>query len=621
MPLEKIRFKPGIDKTATQYSAENTWYDGDKVRWSNGRPEKIGGWSKVIQDSYKGVCRSLLDWKTSSGASYIGIGTNLKVYVEYGSTGYFDITPERKTSSLTDPFSATASSDVIVVTDVAHGAAAGAFITISGATGLGGNITSTVLNQEYQISSINLTGDTYEILAVDTSGVTVNATGSDTGAGGATDIAYQINPGLNAQFSSGGGYGAGPYGSGAYGSGFSLGGAGALRLYSQDIYNQDLVFCPRGGGLYYWDVSGGTSARAVNFTELAGAENVPEAALIVMVSDIDRHVIAFGAEPIGGSGVLDPMFIRWCDQENPQNWTPSITNTAGGTVLSLGSFIVGAVKTRREILVFTDTSVMSMRYGSEFVYTFSTIADNMTMLSPNAGIAVGDKVFFMGRDEFYMYEGGIRPIECTVHDYVFDAIDYSQEFKIFAGYNELHDEVVWFYPTSSDGGVAEITNYVSYDINSGAWSIGVMGRGAWYHCDSRSLPIASSVDVSNVNTNYLYNHETGYDADGAALECYVESGGVDISDGNNFSFVRRIIPDVDFNGSEGNSQLDITIKKRDFPLNPMITDTLVSALPTTDQLHTRVRAREVAFRLGSAGTGYGWTAGDIRVDKRTDGRR
>jgi hypothetical protein len=619
MSLEKLRFKPGIDKTGTQYSAENTWYDGDKVRFTNGRPEKIGGWSKVIQDSFKGVCRSLMDWRTSGGVSYIGIGTSLKFYVEEAGTGYFDITPVRATSALTDPFSADGSTDEITVTDTDHSAVLGDFITISGATSLGGAIVASVLNQEYRVAEI-IDGDNYTILAVDTSGDTVNSTGADTAGGGvAVSIEYQLNIGTNAYVSSAG-YGYGPYGSGSYGISGSYALTNNLRLYSQDVYNQDLVFCPRGGGLYYWDESAGTSSRAVNFVDLGGT-GAPTSALQVMVSDIDRHVIAFGANPLGSSS-SDPMLVRWSDQENPQNWTPSITNTAGGTVLSMGSTIVGAIKTRREILVFTDTSIMSMRYGSEFVYTFSTIADNATMISPSAGVAVGDRVFFMGRDEFYMYEGGIRALDCTVHDYVYQAVDQDQEYKIFCGYNKQHDEVVWYYPRCVDSGdCGEITDYVSFGLESGAWAIGTLPRGAWYHGDQRSYPLSSSVDVDNEEVNYLYNHEIGYDADGSALDVYAETGGIDISQGDNFSFVRRVIPDVDFIGSSGNAQLDILIKKRNFPLNAMALDATLTTLPTTDQLHTRVRAREIAFRLESSGTGFGWTAGDIRVDKRTDGRR
>ena len=395
MALTKIQFSPGVDKEGTEYTADAGWFDSDKIRFRQGRPEKIGGWQKYSESSFLGICRSIFDWASLESIKYIGLGTNLKFYVAQG-TSFNDITPIRSTTAAGDvTFAAVNGSSTLTVSDTAHGAAVNDFVTFSGAASLGGNITATVLNQEYQIVSVP-DADTYTITAKDASGATVTADGSDTGDGGASVVgAYQINTGLNA-YVSGTGWGAGAWGSGTFGSSSSVSSAGQLRLYSQDAFGEDLIFNPRGGGIYYWDESSGTGTRAVNISALSGASDVPTVALKVLVSE-DQHVIAFGCNPIGSSDI-DPLFVRFSDQESAADWTPTATNTAGGVRINSGSQIIGAVKARQEILIWTDVSLHSMRFvGAPFTFQFTRLSADISMISPNAAVNARGVVYFMDR--------------------------------------------------------------------------------------------------------------------------------------------------------------------------------------------------------------------------------
>ena len=616
MPLSKIRFNPGIDKEGTEYTAGAGWYDGDKVRFRKGRPEKIGGWRKFSQSSFLGVCRSLFDWASLEFLRFIGVGTNLKFYVTEG-TNYSDITPIRDTTAAGDvTFAATDGSSTITVSDTSHGAVLNDFVTFSGAVSLGGNITADVLNQEYEITGVP-TANTYTITAKDTSGVTVTANASDTGNGGASVVGeYQINTGLNA-YVAGSGWGAGAWGASTWGSASPLSAAGQLRLYSQDSFGEDLIFNVRAGGIYYWDESSGASTRAVALEDLAGASNAPTVALQIMVSDTDRHVIAFGCNPIGSSDI-DPLFVRFSDQENAVDWTPTATNTAGGVRINSGSIIVGALQTRQEILIWTDASLHSMRFvGSPFVFQFDRITSDASMISPNAAVDVGGVVYFMDRGNFFLYNGSVQTVPCTVKDYVFSNLNQGQAYKVFAAENRRFSEVTWFYPVGQDN--TEITNYVTYNYAEGVWSIGTLGRGAWISSGTRDFPIASS--VIDGGDNYLYEHEVGFDDDGQPMTSYIESGGIELADGEQFAFMKRIIPDFEFSGSEALASVDVVIKGADFPLQDKSTLSTSAVTPSSTQLYVRNRSREVVVRLESDGSGYGWRSGDLRFDLRTDGKR
>jgi len=617
MPLVTLNFKPTVDKESTQYAASLAWYDTDKVRFRKGRIESIGGWQKLTQETYKGVARSLKDWGTSSAEYYLGVGTNLKFYIEAGGA-IDDITPIRETTAAGDvTFSATTGSATITVSDTDHGALAGDFVTFSGAVSLGGNITADVLNQEYQVATL-VSANSYTIEAKDTNGDEVLATASDTGNGGASVVgAYQIHIGTNSYVSGGGGWGVGAWGSGAWGTSVGLTLGGQLRLYSQDIFGDDLVFCPRLGGIYYWEQSAG--GRAIPLSDLSGATSPPEAALQVMVSDVDRHVIAFGAAPLGSSSI-DPLLVRWSDQEEAGKWVPSATNSAGGQVLATGTTIVGAVKSRQEIIIFTDEGLHSMRYiGLPFVFGFSLIANNVSMVSPNAAVAVGDAVFFMDTDGFYAYNGGVDRIPCDVFAYVFDNLNVAQKFKIFAFTNPDFSEITWFYPVGE--GDTDNTNYVTFNYLERNWCVGTMSRGAMIPAPTQTNPIGSSNDTVNINTNYLYNHEYGYDADGEPLNAYAVSGDFELGEGDSFYFANRVIPDFRLFGNPASAEITITVNGRDFPMADLVELDTAEISSSSTQNHIRARARQMSLKFSSAGLGYGWTLGDIRFQFRTDGRR
>ena len=519
MPLAKIQFNPGVDKEGTEYTADAGWFDSDKIRFRKGRPEKIGGWQKFSTSSFLGISRSLHSWSSLESIKYIGVGTNLKFYVAEGTT-FNDITPIRSTTSAGDvTFSATNGSSTITVSDTAHGAVVNDFVTFSDATSLGGNITAAVLNQEYQIASVPDTSS-YTIVAKDTSGSEVTANSSDTGNGGSSTVgAYQINTGLNACVS-GAGWGAGAWGASTWGSASSVSAAGQLRLFSQDNFGEDLIFNPRGGGIYYWDESSGTGNRAINATALAGASNVPTVALQVMVSDIDQHVIAFGTNPIGSSNI-DPLFVRFSDQENAADWTPTATNTAGGVRINSGSEIIGAVQARQEILIWTDVSLHSMRFvGSPFIFEFTRLSTDVSMISPNAAVNARGAVYFMDRGNFYVYNGSVQPLPCSVKEHVFSNLNQDQAFKVFAAENNAFNEVIWFYPIGT--GNTEVSNYVSYNYAENLWAVGTLARGTWIGYGGRKKPLATT--AIDGGSNYLYEHEVGFDDDDQPMTAFIEAG-------------------------------------------------------------------------------------------------
>lgn len=616
MPLLKLQFQPGINREGTEYSADAGWYNSDKIRFRKGRPEKIGGWEKYSVSSFLGVCRSLEDWVVADGVAYIGLGTTLKFYINEGSS-YYDVTPVRATTTDGVTFAATNGSSTITVTDDDHGAAVNDFVTFSGSASLGGLIIAAVLNQEYQIAGITST-DVYTITAKDTDGDTVTANGSDSGDGGSgVDGAYQISVGLDT-YVQGVGWGASTWGSSTFGSSSALSASSQLRLYSQDVFGDDLIFNVRSGGVYYWDESSGTSARGVALSAVSGASDAPTIALQVMMSDVDKHVICFGVNPLGSSSI-DPLHIRWSDSESAVDWTPTAINSAGGVTLSTGSIIIGALKTRQEMLIWTDAGMHSMRFiGSPFIFQFSVVNEGISMVSPKAAVNAGGAVYFMDRGGFYAYTGSIQPIPCSVLDYVFSNLNIGQAFKVFATTNVDHNEVTWFYPVGSDN--TEITNYVTYNYAEQLWSVGTMDRGAWIEANSKNYPIASSV-VTGSDTNYLYIQEQGYDADGSAMTAFIESGDIEMGDGERYMLLSRMIPDFIFSGDTGSASMDVVVKGKDFPLEDLTTLSTSTVTSSTKQSFLRARTRSSAFRIESSGSGFGWRLGDLRVDMRPDGRR
>jgi len=713
MPFTALKFKPGIVSDITSYSNEGGFIDGDKVRFRFGFPEKFGGWTKYSSSTYLGAARRLHNWVALDESDFLGVGTHLKYYIEEGQT-FNDITPIRLTTGSGDvTFSATNGSTTITVTDPAHGANENDFVTFSGAATLGGTITATILNAEFQIVSL-ISSNSYTI----TSSVAANA--SDSGNGGSSVVgAYQINTGLNITVG-GTGWGAGQWSgttSGAlatqlnealdnsetavdvddetgittandlilvdqelmlvagdtddntlnvtrgssgttavahddntlvrlavgnadsandfvgWGNAASVTTPGAqIRLWSHDNFGEDLIINPRDGGLFYWDKSSGLSARAVELSATStysGETSVPTIAKQVLVSDQDRHVIAFGCDGLGanssatqGNGTQDPLLIRFSSQENPVDFFPTATNTAGDLRLGGGSTFVQAVETKQQILCFTNKTLHSMKFiGPPFTFGLQELSKNITIMSSASAIAVEDSVFWMGVDTFYLYSGGqTLQLPCTVKDKVFLNFNFEERDKVHAGVNSEFSEILWFYPTSSS---TEIDSYVAYNYIEKVWYYGTLARQAWLDRGIRTLPIATG-------GQYLYNHEVGFDDDGSAMTSFIESAPIDIGDGDKFVFLKRVIPDITFDGSTSvNPDVSFTMKAKNFP-GSNFNETTEGATQRsatspieqfTEKLDYRLRGRSFALRIDSTSLGTKYKLGTPRVDIREDGRR
>ena len=625
MPLVKLKFRPGINRDVTSYSNESGWVNGDKIRFRMGFPEKIGGWEKLTEQTYQGTARALHNWLGLDGSDFLGIGTHLKYYIEEGGA-FYDITPIRATTTNGITFSASDGSTTITATDSSHGASLGDFVTIADAVSLGGTVTATVLNAEHQITSVP-TANTF------TFEVSSAANSSDSGNGGsAVDAVYQISVGLDTQIG-GTGWGAGVWGRGTWNSGADLTTIVVLRLWSHDNFGEDLLINPRNGAIYFWDKSNGLTTRAIELSTAAtNTANVPSLVTQVMVSDTDRHVIAFGCDAIGGGGVQDPLLIRFASQETLTDWTPTATNTAGDLRIGSGSKFIRAIQTKREIVIWTDSSLHSMRFiGPPFTFGITPIASNITIAGPNAAVAIEDIIVWMGKNCFYIYDGRVKQIPCTVKEEVFFNLNNAQLDKIYAGVNAEFGEIIWLYPSDTNsvanGGNGQNDKYVIYNYNEQLWYYGTINRDAWLDRGLRKFPIATG-------SNYLYNHEKGYDDDGSALAASIESSQIDIGDGDRFAFISRLIPDLTFNGSAAdNPSVNITVEGRNFPGGDYlqsdtsaVTRTAVSTSTVpfeqwTNKADIRVRGRSFNFLIASSDTGVRWRLGSPRVDARPDGRR
>jgi hypothetical protein len=631
MPLAKFQLRPGINREITNYSNEGGWFDGDKIRFRFGFPEKIGGWVKNSSASFLNVCRALHPWVTLSNEQYVGLGTTAKYYIERGG-GYNDITPIRATTAAGDvTFAATDGSYQIEVTDTAHGAVQGDFVTFSGAVSLGGVITAAVLNQEYQIVDV-VDGDTYTIEArtagTSISSITVDgelaptyvaANSSDSGDGGAAVVGtYQINSGLDTAVL-GAGWGVGGWSRGAWGSASNEPiVTNQLRLWSHDNFGEDLLFNVRDGGIYYWDASSGLTSRGVALSSLAGANTTPTIAKQVLVSDRDRHIIAFGCDGETTIGTQDPLLIRFSSQESLTTWNALPTNTAGELRLGSGSEIICAVETRQQILVFTDTTLYAMQFlGPPFTFGVAPISENITIRSPNAAIAVDDTVFWMGNSEFYIYSGAVQRLPCTVRDYVFDDFNVDQSMKVVSGLNAAFGEVWWFYPSAS----SETNNrYVIYNYVEQAWYYGTIARTAWEDRGIVDNPIAAGLD------GHLYRHEIGFD-DGStnpasAITAFIQSSPLDLDDGQQFMFISRLLPDLSFlNSTAASPTATFTTAVRNFQQGNFTSTSTNTFTTSTEQFFLRLRGRQMTIKTESTGAGVTWRLGTQRYDLRADGRR
>jgi len=639
MPLSKLQFKPGVNREITSYSNEGGWFDIDNVRFQKGYPQKIGGWQKRSSNSFLGTCRALHPWVSLARDQYVGVGTNLKYYIDEGGF-YNDVTPLRLTTSAgAVTFAATNGSSELTVSHSSHGAVVNDFVTYSGAASLGGLITADVLNQEYYVTEVIDTGS-YKIKAraagTSISDITyegqlnpslVAANGSDTGNGGGSVVGkYQINTGLDIGVS-GAGWGAGTWSRGTWGSASSDAiVTNTLRLWSHDNFGEDLIMNVRDGGIYYWDETNTLSTRGVDITTLAGSTSAPTVAKQVLVSDRDRHIIAFGCDTEANPGVQDPLAIRFSSQESLTDWASTATNTAGELRLGSGSEIVTALETRQQILVFTDTTLYSMQFlGPPFTFGVNSLSENITIASPNAAIAVDDNVYWMGRAEFYVYSGAVQRLPCMVRDFVFSDINEEQLDKINAALNTEHSEIWWYYPSENS---TEVNRYVVYNYLEQVWYYGSFGRTAWIDRGIFDFPFAANAD------GYIYEHEIGFD-DGTTnpttpINAFIQSSPIDIGDGEQFMLLRKMIPDVDFRDSTAIlPDVNITLDVKNAPdgtYSKTETDAFVKTQAAavdarTEQLYFRLRGRQMRFKIASDDLGVTWRLGSPRLDIRSDGRR
>jgi hypothetical protein len=620
MALKKLLFKPGINKEATRYATEGGWYDCDKIRFRNGFPEKIGGWTRKSENTFLGVCRSLWSWTTTGGLRLVGAGTNLKFYIDQGGE-FYDITPIRLTTTSGDiTFTATPGDSRVLANHTAHGATAGSFVTYSSAVSLGGAITATVINGEHAIDEV-VDADSYYV----DFGVAANA--SDTGNGSGVIGAYQVNIGPEVPVPVVG-WGSGGFGLGTWSTG--SGGTERLRLWNQANFGEDLVFGPKGGGIYYWDASNGVTTRGVALSSLGGASDVPTVQNLIFVSD-NRFVFTLGTNIIGSSAV-DPMLIRWSDQEDATNWTPAATNQAGSLRFSRGSEIVAVRQARQEVLIWTDVAVYSLQYlGAPEVWGAQLLGDNISIINQNAVAYVQGQAFWMGKDDFYYYDGRVQPLPCDLSRYIFDDLNFTQARQVFAGINEGFTEIWWFYCSE---GSTTIDRYVIYNYGEQIWYYGSLARTAWVETGLEEYPIAATY------SNNLVYHELGVDdavsATPQAIDAYITSSDFDIDDGDKFSFVRRMLPDITFSGSTIDSPavtLTLTpLKGSGSGYNSPASEggnssaavTRSATVPVeqfTDQIYLRIRGRQLVFKIESDAVGVQWQLGAPRIDLRPDGRR
>jgi hypothetical protein len=699
MPLQKFLFKPGVNRENTRYTTEGGWYEGDKIRFRQGNPEKIGGWTPFAGSTFQGVCRSLWNWITLAGENLVGVGTNLYFYILKGGD-YYDVTPIRKTITLTNPFTATAGSSVITVSDVNHGCTDGDTVIYSGAgiVGLGGNITAGVLTNTFIITFLDDNSYTITVSA------TANATDASGSPGGGTVVTqYETNVGPAYQVPLVG-WGAGPWGGGTWGNGQST--STPLQLWNQQNFGEDLIYGPRGQGVYYWSANigyapvqitisiaspgqitlpvgfsfpdgttiaftstgalptgltvgqvyfvvnstGGTfnvsltiagspittsggqsgtqriSQRGIDLAD-AGDADAPLFQNYILVSDASRFVLVFGTNDYGTS-YIDPMLIRWSDSDDPYTWTPQATNQAGSLRLSHGSSIVTAVQSRQEIIVFTDSSLYSLQYvGPPFVWTAQLVADNVSIIGPNAAVIASGAVYWMGVDKFYKYDGRVQTLNCDLRRYIFSDFNTLQTEQVYAGTNEGFNEIWWFYCSANS---LENDRYVVYNYIENVWYYGNMGRTAWLDSGLLPLPVAATYNYE------LVQHEDGVDAydlgNITPIAAYISSSEFDIGDGHNFGYVWRVVPDLTFTGSSSSPTPAVTMTLYPMQSSGSGTGTAANGTVTkgatyniteeyTGIIYTRARGRQMIFKIASTQLGTTWQLGAPRLDIKADGRR
>jgi hypothetical protein len=643
MSFLKLVFKPGINRDQTNYSGEGGWSDGDKIRFFSGFPQKLGGWQKTTSETFIGVCRQVWNWITSFTDNFLGVGTDIKLYIEVGGQ-FYDITPLRATLTTTatdDCIETTSGSTTITVNVTAHGCLSGDYVTISGVTGDVGGVPDAEINAEHVITRVDDDIFTFTVATAATSTVAA-------GGGSSIDIECQIHPGFPLT-TAGYGWGASAW-NGSYPWG--LGGPTPIDLLQRDWFldnfENDLVANIRRGPIYYWERGSSASpatslgTRAVLLSSLSGNDSVPTLAMQVTVSQNDKHLLAFGCQPYaGGATDFDPLLIRWASQEEPQYWNPTGTtpdgraSSAGFLRVSRGSEIVATQATRQEILVYTDTTLYSLQFtGTTDVFALQQLADNISIISPRAAATANNVTYWMGTDKFYVYSGQIQTLPTTVREYVYKDINFAQADQIVSGTNEGFNEVWWFYPSADSNWN---NRYVIYNHLEQVWYYGSVERTAWLDTPLRDVPTALYTEpytyedtvAGTPNSGNLFQHEVGVNDDGAAMTCFIQSNDFDLGDGDQFILTRRIIPDINYNQSTAATPtVTLAIRPRNFPGSqyqgdPSDTQNVIetSANIYTDQVFVRARARQMALRVASDTEGVQWQLGSPRLDIRPDGRR
>ncbi len=620
MPLTKLQIAPGIDKQNTEYGAEGRWVDGDNIRFRYGQPEKIGGWEKVTSDALLGATRAILTYSDLKGVNYAVYGTNKKLYA-YSEGTYADITPTRATGTgnITQ-FETTNGSTSVIVTDSSHGALIGDFVTIASVSGAVGGISAANLQGEFEIQTVP-TGNTYTIIA--------KAAASSDATGATANATYQINTGLPTSIY-GYGWGAGTWNASTWDtSREGLTGADGVLLqsgkWSLDNWGEDVLAQQFNGSLYYWDTSSGLSSNLAARTNVSGA---PTKSRFMLVSGDDRHVICFGTETtIGTSSTQDNMFIRFSDQEDPATWTPTATNTAGSQRLTDGNQINAAVRSRGAIFIYTDTALYQMQFiGPPFTFGFRQLGTNCGAVGINSAVDVNGIAYWMGNDSFFLFDGAVKKIPCSVQDYVFDDINNNALGDVFCAVNSDFNEVIWFYPSKNS---TQIDRNVTYNYAEKIWYIGTLARSSWADRGVYSNPYAAEFEASDTTATistingvkegrtFVYLHEEGVNDDGAAMNCHVESGDIDVGDGDQFLSVSRFIPD--FKNQVG--EVDITVKSRPYPSASQRTHGPFTVTTSTTKKDTRIRGRQLALRVSSDAVDDKWRYGTIRFDGKPDGMR
>jgi len=627
MPFIPLKFRPGVNRDTTNYAGEGNWFQMDKIRFLSGFPQKIGGWIRATPNTFLGTCRNLCNWITTFSDNLLAVGTELKLYLETGDY-FYDITPLQATTAAGDvTFTATNGSSSVIVLDTSNPAKVGNYVTFSGAASLGGNVTAAVLNTNHEIVTL-VNANAYTIV------VPVTANASDSGNGGASTIGYyDIDTGPVVDVY-GYGWGAGTWGRLGWGLGSIVPVISPARAWWYDNFDNDLVTNIQNGSIYYWERGSSVNpttalgTRAALMSSFGGASDVPVKAGQVLVSQQDKHLLCFGAVPYGSTSVddFDPLLIRWTNQDDPFNWTPTATNTAGFIRVSRGSRIIRAIPTRQEILTITDSHLYTLQFtGTTDVFSLQEYADNISIAGSRAVISANNVTFWMGQDKFYAYTGRVETLPTTLRNQVFSDINLDAGYSIIAGTNEGWNEVWWMYPSANSN---YPNRYVIFNYNEKIWYYGTIDRTGWLDSPLRNFPLAVNTP-SGSKTGVLYFQENGVNDDTLPMESYIISNDFDLADGEQFMLTRRILPDINFDGSTAaQPEVKIQLRPRRFPgtsATASPTDEKrvveVSANNYTDEIFIRARSRQMGFKVSSTDLGVQWQLGVPRLDARQDGKR